>query len=301
MIVHFITDGPFRMLSIPNSPEQQKELEDSLLQTGCREPIYVWKEIILDGYKRYAFCHDEGIDFIAAEMSFSSESEAICWVCKRKIPDFEKKSAAYYYLVGRYYNAAKIWRREARLSSDIKKSPFESPDPGRISILVGKELGLNHCTIENYGTYARSLDRIYERSRNLFEAILGGSIQIPMRETKRVAYLPEEEFQKVLKNRYHIIEERAEAGPKMRRRRKKSPAPKKEERPLSVGIKDMPAFDPDMELRGLAFTIPTWMQSIDRAEKKTDMNLVSDGIKKQLADTLKQLEKEIRQMLEALQ
>ena len=41
----------------------------------------------------------------------------------------------------------------------------------------------------------------------------------------------------------------------------------------------MPAFDPDMELRGLILTIPTWMNAIARAQSKTDMSLISNGMK----------------------
>ena len=70
--------------------------------------------------------------------------------------------------------------------------------------------------------------------------------------------------------------------------------------PLTVGIKEMPAFDPDMELRGLILTIPTWMNAIARAQSKTDMALVSCGMKQQLADTLSQFRQQIDQMMEVL-
>lgn len=62
----------------------------------------------------------------------------------------------------------------------------------------------------------------------------------------------------------------------------------------------MPAFDPDMEIRGVALTIPTWMAAIARAEKKTDMELASDYAKRQIADSLLQLEKQIHETLEAI-
>ena len=70
--------------------------------------------------------------------------------------------------------------------------------------------------------------------------------------------------------------------------------------PLSTGIKEMPAFDPDMEIRGLTLTIPTWMASIARAEQKTDMSIATDYAKKQLAESLLRLEAQIEKTLEAL-
>ena len=69
---------------------------------------------------------------------------------------------------------------------------------------------------------------------------------------------------------------------------------------LQTKIKEMPAFDPDMEIRGLALTIPTWMAAIARAEKKTDMELATEHARRQLADSLLRLEKQIQETLEAL-
>ena len=62
----------------------------------------------------------------------------------------------------------------------------------------------------------------------------------------------------------------------------------------------MPAFDPDMELNGLALTIPTWTAAIARAESKSDMALVSDKAKDQVRKSLKYLEDQIQKTLEAL-
>lgn len=51
--------------------------------------------------------------------------------------------------------------------------------------------------------------------------------------------------------------------------------------PLEMGIKEMPVFDPDMEFRGLALTIPTWMNAIARTRAKTDIDLVSEPTRAQ--------------------
>ena len=75
---------------------------------------------------------------------------------------------------------------------------------------------------------------------------------------------------------------------------------KAEEIPLTVGIKEMPVFDPDMELRGLALTLPTWMNALERARLKTDMGLASDLMKRQLADILNRFRQQIDQMMEVL-
>ena len=48
-----LTDRVFLSLSVPLQPEQERELEESLLLDGCREPIITWNGVIIDGHKRY--------------------------------------------------------------------------------------------------------------------------------------------------------------------------------------------------------------------------------------------------------
>ena len=69
--------------------------------------------------------------------------------------------------------------------------------------------------------------------------------------------------------------------------------------PIVTGIKDTPVYDPDMEIRGLAFTIPTWINTIARVEKKMDN--ASEKAKEQLVGNLVRLREQIGHMLEVLQ
>ena len=71
--------------------------------------------------------------------------------------------------------------------------------------------------------------------------------------------------------------------------------------PIITGIKEMPAFDPDMEINGLALTIPTWINTIARTEKKMNVNIATDKAKEQLAASLIRLQDQISRMLEVLQ
>ena len=74
-----------------------------------------------------------------------------------------------------------------------------------------------------------------------------------------------------------------------------------DEIPLSVGIKEMPAFDPDMAIRGLTLTIPTWIGSIERAISKTRVELVSPQARDQLIQSLLRLDEQIMLAMEAVE
>ena len=73
-----------------------------------------------------------------------------------------------------------------------------------------------------------------------------------------------------------------------------------DEIPIITGIKEMPAYDPDMEIKGLAFTIPTWINVIAKTEKKMNVALASGSAKEQLAVNLTRLKEQIDHMLEVL-
>ena len=94
-----VADRVFQSLSVPLQPEQEAELEKSLLQEGCMEPVIAWNGVIIDEYKRYRICTAEGIDYDFQEMQFPSEEEAVSWVCRKRIPEYPKHSVPYRYLV----------------------------------------------------------------------------------------------------------------------------------------------------------------------------------------------------------
>ncbi len=157
-----LTDRVFLSLSVPLQPEQEKELEESLLQDGCRDPIITWNGVIIDGHKRYHFCLAEGIEYFTEEMDFPTKEEAVSWVCRKHIPNYGKKSVPYRYLVGRLYKAQK------KIYRDIRKQPEDmrviqlNPDWDRVSYYVAEELKLNHATIESHGAYAAAMEQIVD-------------------------------------------------------------------------------------------------------------------------------------------
>lgn len=161
---------------------------------------------------------------------------------------------------------------------------------------------MNPGTVRKYGTLALQLDRIAEKDMAMFEAILAEKISLTY---GKVIKYSEMEPAKLISARRRLLHDDI----KMRQRRPRKKAAegeKKEEKaeqavPLEMGIKEMPVFDPDMEFRGLALTIPTWMNAIARTRAKTHIDLVSEPTKAQLAVILRRLEEQITQTLEVIE
>ena len=290
-----VTDRVFLSLSVPFGTEREKELEKSLLWDGCLEPIIAWDGVIIDGYKRYRICTAEAIDFSIKEMDFLSEEEAVSWVCRQRIPEYPKHSIPYRYLVGRYYNAQKRIYREVRTQPEDVRTIQLNPEWDRVSYYIAEEYNLHHATIENHGAYAIWLEQISNKALPLFNAILSGTIATTRKEIRSYAEMDVNQLTDLCRNRWGLENDKESALRIRERRKRREPEIRANEIPLTVGVKEMPAYDPDMELRGLTLTIPTWIMAISRVRKKIDQS--TDQGKAQLAQSLTKLEAEIIDLL----
>lgn len=290
-------DREFKNLTIPASQNEMDVLEKSICQEGCLEPIITWKNMIIDGYKRYMICREKGLDYSTKMMSFPCRDEAIIWVCRKRLDTLERNSDVSRYLIGKIYISTKEINNRLKRNNGYDEKQSLATD-GRVSITIGQEFCLNCHTIEKYGAYAAAMNKVSEKDQELFEMIMTGKKKI---DRNQVIRLVQNNFRgiRALKSSFNTADVNkpsaiddvvAKSGNRLITN----------EVPLSVGIKEMPAFDPDMELNGLALTIPTWTAAIARAESKSDMALVSDKAKDQVRKSLKYLEDQIQKTLETL-
>jgi hypothetical protein len=288
-----IIDKDFYNLTVPYTEEQQERLEQSILQDGCLEPIITWNGVIIDGHKRYLFCKDEGIDCEVREVFFPSRVKAMAWVCRRRVEGLTPGTPIYKYLHGKWFNCLKPAYQEMVEKDQINYTV--DPD-GRIRIakVIADDLGFNYSTVENNQVYANHIDKIARSAPDLFRAMMAGQIRVTIKEVRALSH-GDARVRRDLRNKLSSDKE-----PKSNRGR---PRKQSEEDGilLSTRIKEMPAFDPDMAIRGLTLTLPTWMAAIARAEKQTDMELATDYAKKQLAEGLMRLDMQIQKTLEAIE
>ena len=146
----------------------------------------------------------------------------------------------------------------------------------------------------NHGTYASAMEQIADKAWSLFEAILSESVIASRKNILEYAALDKKQLSDLCRSRWKL-EDGTESAIRIRTRRKHKNHEAPNEIPLSVGIKEMPAYDPDMELRGLTLTIPTWIMAITRVEKKTES--ATEKARTQLAQSLVRLEEQIDELL----
>jgi hypothetical protein len=93
-------NNDFYNLIPPLSLEELSSLEASLKQEGCRDPLVVWNNTIIDGHHRYAICSKYGISFNVIEKSeLKTELDVKLWMInnqfsRRNLTNIQKAELA---------------------------------------------------------------------------------------------------------------------------------------------------------------------------------------------------------------
>lgn len=200
-------------------------------------------------------------------------------------------SMIFKYLTGIRYLCNKEINKKNRYRKWDHEQPEQTSAYRSTGRDMGRELGMHHTTVEKYAAYAVAANTVADLEPELFEALKAGTFTVSMRTMFKMA--PDDGRRlKEEKRRYKEMWERKPVEIK---------APSAEQpKPLALRIKEMPVHDPDMELNGLAYTVPTWTSAIKRACEKTDMMAASLGAKKNLSNSLSGLLDQINITLEVI-
>ena len=90
----------FRDMIPPLSADEYAQLEQNLLRDGCRDPLSMWHEVLLDEHNRYEICSRHGIAFQTVHIEgLETLEDALLWVVRnqlgrRNLTDFVRAELA---------------------------------------------------------------------------------------------------------------------------------------------------------------------------------------------------------------
>lgn len=90
-----IIDKEFSALLPTIKDEVYATLEKNIVRDGCREPLSLWKNILLDGHNRYKICQKNKIKFDTVDINLGSRDEAKVWIIDNQLG--KRNLAAYQY------------------------------------------------------------------------------------------------------------------------------------------------------------------------------------------------------------
>lgn len=95
-----VIDKEFKSLIPPLTDEEYAGLEESIVNDGCRDPLVLWGDTLIDGHNRWEICAKHGgIPFKTVQHDFQSRNDAIAWIIKnqfgrRNLPAYERARLA---------------------------------------------------------------------------------------------------------------------------------------------------------------------------------------------------------------
>ncbi|WP_296174212.1 hypothetical protein [uncultured Brevundimonas sp.] len=72
-------DSEFRAYIPPLSDEERQQLEANIVADGCRDPLLVWDDVLIDGHNRYEICTRLGLAYPERQACiFNGQSINVC-------------------------------------------------------------------------------------------------------------------------------------------------------------------------------------------------------------------------------
>lgn len=293
--VELTIDEGFKNLIRPLSPEEYIQLETNIIRDGCREPITIWGNTIVDGHNRYEICCKHDIPFSVTTKEFKSRDEVIVWICANQLGRRNISDETRRYLIGKKYESEKVidapnpnGNNQYAIEDDIYPSPSDWAGHHKTANKVAAEYHISHGTVQKYSVYSRALDIIGKADPSLVPRILSGSIKISHENVVALSRLSADEIRMFGEK----MGQKNQSFTKFSGAREDLPVRVRRSEPIPLpanSVKNMPKYDPDAEITGLALTIPSWVSSIDRAKETADFSSTSKPAKTKLVGALKDL------------
>jgi len=181
-------DDEFKNLIPAIMPEEKAELEKSIIAEGCRDPLVIWNNSILDGHNRYEICQQHKINFKTVRKEFKDRDQAKIWIISNQLSRRNLTPDQMKCLRGERYNLEKkesVGFKDRDLTEG-KNCPREST-----AEKLGKEYGVSARTIKNDAKFAEAVDKLPPeekqyilsgKSKKTKQEIMGGRQDWPPQE-----------------------------------------------------------------------------------------------------------------------
>lgn len=148
-------DPEFSAAIQPLAPDEASQLEANILQFGCRDPLVVWRGLLVDGHHRLEICTRHGLAYQVVEIELPNREAALDWIDANQLGRRNLTQDEFRYLVGRRYKRAK---KAAHGRSDREFSGDQSDPPKSTAQTLAAEYGVGEATVKRAGKFAEEID-----------------------------------------------------------------------------------------------------------------------------------------------
>lgn len=195
-------DPEFKSNIPPLSDEEFAQLEKNILADGCRDPLVLWGQLLVDGHNRYAICTKHGLPFDTVQKKFASRDEALDWTDANQLGRRNLTPDQRSIIRGRRYNRTKKAAHSRPANTGGAKSPSAEV---ALQVNTAKALadqhGVSERTIKSDGKRAEAIDKLALTAPEQAQAVLDGKKrfnevrrEIKLDSVKEAAALPDAKY-----------------------------------------------------------------------------------------------------------
>lgn len=170
--------------------DERDELEQSILDEGCRDPIVVWQEenVILDSHNRFRVCKKHGIPFKIVRGGLPSLEAALAWQVRNQFAKRNLTPAEIAYLRGREYLSVK-----QEHGGDRRSGSSGQTDHLKSGEQVAARHGVGEKTVRRNAAFADAVDVMAALGDDICTQILAGDAPLSMQDVVTLARAVAEE------------------------------------------------------------------------------------------------------------
>lgn len=202
MNIEIVIAPELKNMIVPLLPEEYAQLEENILAEGCRDPLVLWYDVLIDGHNRYEICQRHGLKYATVQKDdLVSLDDAKLWLAKnqlgrRNINDFVRAELALIIKPALVLQAKQ--RQEAtqakpgqQVSQVVQNS---APPRAKTRDDLAKVAGVSHDTISK-------VEKIIEKAApEVIEQVRSGAISIAaaaktIAPPKSIAHIPTADIQ----------------------------------------------------------------------------------------------------------
>jgi len=144
-------DPEFEALIPPLSPEEYAGLELAILERGCRTPLDVWGDILVDGHNRFKICTGHKIAFKTKTIEFADRDAAMDWIDANQLQRRNLSKDQRDVLIERIYERSKKSHGAepgGRGNQHVVKGQSEPLPESSTAAAVATQIGVSESTVK---------------------------------------------------------------------------------------------------------------------------------------------------------
>jgi N6-adenosine-specific RNA methylase IME4 len=181
-------DAEFQALIPPLRADERAQLEANIQAEGVRDPLVVWRGVLLDGHNRFEIATRLGLPYQTVERGFGTREEAADWIDRNQLGRRNLHPDQFALLVGRRYNRAKKVNGGDR-KSEAAKSVHQF-DGLNTAERIARDHGIGQATVERAGRFADAIEKVKTIVPSIEREVATGTA-VPRRAVVKAAELLE--------------------------------------------------------------------------------------------------------------